>query len=538
MKRRQAIKLLGMTGMSLAGCARSSSAAAPMHSKEDVPKEDKMARIVILHTNDIHGHLLGWRGWEGALKGKFVGGAARLGTAIAQARRDSPDSCMLLDAGDLIGDTMIADLTEGEALIKVFNHLKYDAMTFGNHEPDFGTATLRKRMKEAQLPFVAANLITKDRKEPFAAPYLVKKLQGVSVGILGLAYPKTPWTTAKKNVAEVEFQDPIDAARREISKLQAAGAEVIVVLSHLGLSGDQKLAEAVEGVHVIVGGHSHNRMEQAEKVGNTLIVQAGAHGADLGRLELTLKDGKIASHEHSLIILDHDQIPADEETESLVTEIHAPHEAALNERIGEASGWLVRAQTIAGGEARKRDEESPVDSLFADIVRSELKADIAFLPGVGYGVAIPPGPITASQLRQLVPHEGTLVTMTLSGKEVRDILEQAVENVFTIDSKKKVGGMIQLSGIRFEYDPARDMGERVTHIALEGGELAPDREYTVATNSMLAKGGHNQQTFLDGKRVREHGSPFETVKRWMGSNSPVTAPPLGRIAARSSSGKG
>ena len=287
---------------------------------------------------------------------------------------------MLLDAGDLIGDTMIADLTEGQALIRAFNHLKYDAMTFGNHEPDFGMAALRDRIKEAKFPFVAANLANRSDGESFVAPYVIKKLAGISVGIVGLTYPKTPWTTSPKNVEELTFLDPVAAIELQLPKLLRDGSDLIVVLSHLGLAGDKQLATAVSGIDVIVGGHSHNRMERAEQVGNTLIVQAGAHGSDLGRLDLTIQDGKIAFHKRALTILDHAKIPPDAATDSLVAELLRPHEAALNEKVGTAADWLVRAQTIAGQESRKRDEESPADSLFADIVRESLKVDVVFDP--------------------------------------------------------------------------------------------------------------------------------------------------------------
>lgn len=167
-----------------------------------------MANIVILHTNDLHGHLTSWTGWEGALKDKTIGGFGRLAGAIAQARKDAGETVLLLDAGDLIGDTMIADLTHGKALIAALNHLGYDALTVGNHEPDFGTEALRERMGEAKFPTVAANLVERKGGKLFTKPYFVRKVSGVSVGILGLAYPKTAWTTAAKNVSEVEFQDP------------------------------------------------------------------------------------------------------------------------------------------------------------------------------------------------------------------------------------------------------------------------------------------------------------------------------------------
>ena len=485
--------------------------------------------LTILHTNDVHGHLTAWQGWDGDLKGKTIGGLAHLASAINLVRKEAGDAVLLLDAGDLIGDTMIADLSEGQALIRVFNHLKYDAMTFGNHEPDFGMAALRDRIKEANFPFVAANLSKRSDRESFVAPYVIKKLAGISVGIVGLTYPKTPWTTSPKNVEELTFLDPVAAIELQLPKLYRDGADLIVVLSHLGLGGDKQLATAVSGIDVIVGGHSHNRMQHAERVGDTLIVQAGAHGSDLGRLELTIQDGKIASHRHALTLLDHAKILPDAATDSLVAELLRPHEAALNENVGTAADWLVRAQTIGGQEARKRDEESPADSLFADILRESLKVDIAFLPGVGYGVAIPPGPITAAQLRQLVPHKGKLVTMRLSGTQILDVLEQSVTNVFTDDPKLKVGGMIQISGIRFQYDPERALGKRVVKIELTEFKWERDHLYRVATNSMLAKGGHNQRTFLQGQDLQEHGSQFEAIKLWIACNSPIRTPQPGRI---------
>lgn len=487
-----------------------------------------MATVVILHTNDIHGHLTAWKGWEGELKDKTVGGFGRLAGAVAQARREARDA-LLLDAGDLLGDSMIADLTEGQALVEALNHLGYDALSIGNHEPDFGMGVLRQRMKDAAFPVLAANLVERQENRLFAKPSLVKKVGGVAVGILGLAYPKTAWTTAAKNVAEVEFQDPLPAVKHYLPKLREDGAELVVVLSHLGLGGDKALAKAVEGIDVIVGGHSHNRMTQAEKVGTTLIVQAGAHGSDLGRLELTVERGKVTAHTCTLTLLDHAKVEADVAAEQLLKRLLAPYQKSLDEVVGKAAGWLVRAQTLAGQEARRRDQESPVDSLFADILREQMKADIALLPGVGYGVAIPAGPITAAQLRQLVPHEGKVVTMRLSGAQISEVLEQAVENTFTDDPAVKVGGMIQVSGIRFRYDPKMAKGHRVWHVERTEGRWDPMADYTVATNTMMAAGGHNYKTLTKGEKRAEHGSQYETVRRWISGQATVATPVAGRI---------
>jgi 2',3'-cyclic-nucleotide 2'-phosphodiesterase (5'-nucleotidase family) len=484
--------------------------------------------LTILHTNDIHGHLTAWKGWEGDLKNKTVGGFGRLAGAIAEARKNLKN-VILLDAGDLLGDSMIADLTEGKAMVEALNHLGYDAMSIGNHEPDFGTDVLRQRMKDATFTVLAANLIERRGSKPFAKPYIIKKVTGVSVGILGLAYPKTAWTTAAKNVAEVEFQDPLPAVKHYLPKMRQDGAELIVVLSHLGLGGDKVLAKAVEGIDVIVGGHSHNRMLKAEEVGATLIVQAGAHGSDLGRLELTVERGKVTANVCTLILLDHDQVEADDTAERLLKRMLEEHRKAMNEIVGKAADWLVRAQTLAGQEARKRDEESPIDSLFADILCEQTEADVALLPGVGYGVAIAAGDITAAQLRQMVPHEGQVVTMRLSGTQIIEVLEQAVENVFTDDPAVKVGGMIQVGGIRFRYDPKMTKGHRIWHVERTVGRWDPMAEYTVATNTMMAGGGHNYQILTKGEKRAEHGSQYEMIRQWMGSKESVATPPSGRI---------
>jgi 2',3'-cyclic-nucleotide 2'-phosphodiesterase (5'-nucleotidase family) len=487
-----------------------------------------MATVVILHTNDIHGHLTAWKGWEGDMKDKTIGGFGRLAGAVAQARKEAKDA-LLLDAGDLIGDSMIADLTKGKAMVEALNHLGYDAMSIGNHEPDFGADVLLQRMKDAAFAVLAANLIERQGSKPFAEPYVIKKVDGVSVGILGLAYPKTAWTTASKNVAEVEFRDPVPAVRHYLPKMRHDGAELIVVLSHLGLAGDQALAKAVEGIDVIVGGHSHNRMPLAEAVGATLIVQAGAHGSDLGRLELTVVRGKVTAHVRTLTLLDHDKVETDEAAELLLKGLMDPHRKAMDEVVGRAADWLVRSQTLAGQEARKRDAESPIDSLFADILLEQTRADIALLPGVGYGIAIPTGAITAAQLRQMVPHDGKAVTIRMSGTQIIEVLEQAVENVFTDDPAVKVGGMIQVGGIRFRYDPNTAKGHRVLHVERTAGRWKPMDEYIVATNTMMAGGGHNYQTFSKGDKRAEHGSQYEMIRRRFARNEAIATPPSGRI---------
>jgi 2',3'-cyclic-nucleotide 2'-phosphodiesterase (5'-nucleotidase family) len=151
------------------------------------------------------------------------------------------------------------------------------------------------------------------------------------------------------------------------------------------------------------------------------------------------------------------------------------------------------------------------------------------LPGVGYGVEISSGPVNAAQLRQMVPHDGKVVTMRLSGAAIIEVLEQAVENCYTADAAVKVGEMIQVGGIGFDYDPNYVKGERVVRIRLNTGRWDPKVTYTVVTNTMLARGGHNYREFRGGKDIIEGRSQYEVIRDWFGKHSPIEVPPSGRI---------
>ena len=247
-------------------------------------------------------------------------------------------------------------------------------------------------------------------------------MNGIRIGILGIAYPNTPLTTARKNVQSLRFREAVETAREYVPRMKEEGADIVVALTHLGLSADKDLAEKVSDIDVIVGGHSHNRMNQAMRAGNTLIVQAGAHGSDLGRLDLNVAQKKIVSHRRSLLPIM--GIDADPPLANLIAGKVSPLKQKMTARVGRASGIIARAQTIAGEQPEKRDAESPADDLFADAIRETAATELAFLPGVGYGVALHPGEVTADRLRNLLPHDSAVWTMKLTGGQIREVLER------------------------------------------------------------------------------------------------------------------
>lgn len=490
----------------------------------DPERQGGSRKITILHLNDLHGHVFPWQGWDSAFDGEERGGLDRIATAVDRVRAEG-GAVLLLDAGDTIGDSMEARVTKGSVVVEAMNAIGFDAMTIGNHEPDFTADVLVQRRDEARFPFLAANLRKRDGSY-FARPYVLKRLGGITAGIIGLGYPNTALTTAKKNVEGLVFSDAIGAAKELVPQMRREGADIIVALTHLGLGHDQELARSVEGIDVIVGGHSHNRMAEAERIGSTLIVQAGAHGSDLGRLDLDVADGRIVGHRRELIAISGLE-PKDAVRRLLLSGLE-PSRKQREESIGRATSAIVRAQTIAGQKPEKRDAESPADSLFADLVRAATRADVVLLPGVGYGVAIQPGTIQARHLRNLLPHDSKLSEMQLTAAELRSVLERAIENVVTTDVREKVGGMIQVSGLEFEWRAEPPFGQRVVALRIGGTEPAAGRRYRIVVNGLLAEGGHRQE-LLARKEKKELGDLYEVVAGEIASRGSVASPPTGRI---------
>lgn len=196
------------------------SALADEQKTADLNKNAPVT-LTVLHTNDMHGYLEPWQGWEGELKDRSMGGLDRLSARVNEARASAgAESVLLLDAGDTFGDSMIAVETEGKALLEVMNAIGYDAMVIGNHEPDFTAEKLRQRISEARFPVLTTNIKDRNRGQLFTQPYVIRTIQGVKVGILGLAYPNTANTSAQKTVRNLNFEDTVTVAAKVTAIIQ------------------------------------------------------------------------------------------------------------------------------------------------------------------------------------------------------------------------------------------------------------------------------------------------------------------------------
>jgi 5'-nucleotidase/UDP-sugar diphosphatase len=432
----------------------------------------QQAEIRILHVNDFHGFAEPYKplGSE-----ERLGGIPYLAAKANELRKEKPS--LLLSAGDMIQGNNWANLFQGESVMEWMNEMRFDAMVLGNHEFDFGQEVLKRRISEARFPILGANV---EGLDPLT-PYVIKKVEGIRVGVIGIVTEDVPLSTHPRNVAGLKFISPIETVEKYIKELKEK-ADVIVVLSHIGYPSDRDLAEKVKGIDVIVGGHSHTKIVNPVAVGNTLIVQAWEHGKALGVLDLSVKGGKIIGFEGHLEEIRPEKDGEDSATLAILRKYRERVDAVLSKRIGETE------VDLDGENVRKR--ETNLGNLIADIMRRASGADITLINGGGIRTSIRKGEVRVKDIYSVLPFDNYIVAIKLAGRQIREALEHGVSAV-----EDEEGRFPQVSGLSFKYSPSGKRGSRIKEISVAGHPIDLDKEYSVATNDFLAAGGDGYKAF-------------------------------------------
>jgi 5'-nucleotidase len=363
-------------------------------------------------------------------------------------------------------------------MIAAWNQLGLDVATFGNHEFDFGPPTLLARMRESRFTWVSANVLDRATGRPFGgarATHVVER-DGVAVGFFGLTVPDTAQTSNPG--PGIEFRDPIVAARGAVAELRAGRRPVVVAVTHQDMPADEQMAREVPGIHLVIGGHEHDPLENV--VGDTLITKAGSDGVFVVRIDLqATRDGKVLARQHRSIPIT-PELPDDPAMAALVARYQARLGEAMEVGIGETRVPLDARN------AALRTGETNIGNYVTDVMRARLRADVAVMNGGGIrgNQVVPAGALTRKDISALLPFLNVLVKLELPGKVLMDVLERSVGAY-----PREFGGFLQVSGLILAFDPARPAGQRIVRVLVGGQPLDPERRYTMATNSYTAQGG-------------------------------------------------
>jgi 5'-nucleotidase/UDP-sugar diphosphatase len=338
-------------------------------------------RLALLHFNDFHGQLESYND-PGTMAS--VGGIARLAAAVEKVRAEDPRRpVLLLFAGDLLQGTVTSSLFLGVPNVVLFGKLGVDAAVMGNHELDYGQDAFRHLATLARFPFLSANVQALPEPLPVKPDLVISKPGGPKVAILGLTTSELTTTTHPRNVGGVRVEDPLVVARRFTPSLHEKG-DMLIVLSHMGIADDRKLAREIPDIDLIVGGHNHNLYAQPVMVGDVAIVQAGERGRWLGRMDLACSRGHMVRTGYQMLSMDA-AVPQDPAVAAEVASVAAEADKGLTREVGSAKVELSARRE----EIRRR--ESAFGNWVADLAREITHADAALFNGGNFRASIPEG---------------------------------------------------------------------------------------------------------------------------------------------------
>lgn len=479
--------------------------------------------LTILHTNDIHSRIESINKFDstcdadGEAEGKCFGGVARIKTKMDELRAQMDNqNVLVLDAGDPFQGSLFYTTYKGAAEAEFMESIGYDAMAVGNHEFDDGPEGLAKFIDAVSFPVVSGNLdltnekILKDKVQD----HLVLEIGGEKIGIVSALATDTVETSSPGD--HVVFEDEIEALKADVAELEAAGVTMIVALNHVGLPKDLKIAEAVPGIDVVIGGHSHSLMSNEKEgapayptmVGTTPVAQAYAYSKFIGKLTVSFDDdGNVVSAEGEPVVLDASVTP-DADMLARIAEMGAPIEEMKKRVVAKTS------DVVNGDRAVCRVAECPMGNLVADAMLDRVKdqgVTIAIQNGGGLRASIDAGEVTMGEILTVLPFQNTLSTFQVSGQAIIDALENGVSQVEEVK-----GRFPQVAGLKFTWDPSLAPNDgRIQEVMVMKGEgfvaIDPQATYGVVSNNYVRGGGDGYKMFKTAANAYDFGPDLADV---------------------------
>ncbi|ABV94536.1 putative 5'-nucleotidase [Dinoroseobacter shibae DFL 12 = DSM 16493] len=403
-----------------------------------------------------------------------MGGLDRVSTILNAIRADRPDA-LLLDGGDTWHGSYTALRTDGQDMVNIMNALRPDAMT-SHWEFTFGIDRVNDIVENhLNFPFLGANIFDAEWDEPAYEPYQMFERGGAKIAVIGQAFPYMPIANPGWMFPNLSFGIREDRMREMVAEVRAAGADVVVVLSHNGFDVDKKMAGNVDGIDVILTGHTHDALPEPVLVNGTMLIASGSNGKFVSRLDLDVRDGGIQGFAYKLIPVFSDVIAPDPAMTALIDAERAPFEADLREVLGTTDSLLFRRGNFNG----------TWDDLICNALIDEREADIALSPGFRWGPSLLPGDdITREDLFNATAMSyPNAYRSEMTGEFLHIILEDVADNLFHPDPYYQQGGdMVRVGGMGYQIDISKPQGQRITNMTLlkTGEAIDPAKTYIVS----------------------------------------------------------
>ncbi|MBF0293593.1 MAG: 5'-nucleotidase C-terminal domain-containing protein [Magnetococcales bacterium] len=413
------------------------------------------------------------------------GGVARFATLLQRERKKDPEALFVLP-GDFLSPSLMTPLFRGAQMVEALDRLGLDFAAPGNHEFDSGLESLDRNIAASRFTWIVSNLLKDGALYPGMRHEGLRRVNGVSVGIFGLLDPV--FNRVVRFPPGVVITDPFQAARDRVASLRAAGAELVVALTHMSLPVERELAKNVPGIDLILAGDDHVVVK--ELIGDTLLVEAGLEFQVLARIALAPGVPKSLD---MVEIFDVDaSVPVDPEMAAWVQTYESRLAKALDQDV------VASVVPLEATNAAVRSRETNTGNLIADAMRAYCKSDLGLMNGGGIRTnrLQPAGAITKRLIQSWLPFGNTVVCLEIDGRSLREALEHGVSEAENIK-----GRFPQVSGMSFQFDLAAPVGRRVSGIRVGDVPLEDARVYTLATTDFLADGGDGYQVLQGLRRL-------------------------------------
>jgi sulfur-oxidizing protein SoxB len=444
-----------------------------------------------------------------------MGGLDRIATVVKAIRAERDGKMLLLDGGDTWTNSWTSHKTNGQDMVDCMATLKPDAMT-AHWEFTLGEARVKELTTNLGFPLLAQNVKDKEFEDPAFPAQKMFERGGVKIAVIGQALPFTPIANPRWMIPNWTFGIREREMQKEVDSAKAAGADLVVLLSHNGFDVDRKMVQRVSGIDVVLTGHTHDAIPEVTKIGKTLLVASGCHGKFVSRLDLDVQGKQIKSFNYRLIPIFSDAIASDAETAAVIAKHRAPFAKDLSRVLGKSEGLLYRRGNFNG----------TLDGVICDSILSQRDAEIALSPGIRWGTSLLPGQdITFEDVTNATAMSyPACYRMAMSGARLKEILEDVADNIFNPDPYYQQGGdMVRTGGLGYAIDITKPIGSRISNMTLlrNGTAIDAAKDYTVAGWASVNQGTEGPPIW---DVVSKHIETQKTVKAVENSAVKIVGP--------------
>lgn len=490
--------------------------------------------ITILQSTDIHAYLNPHEELyveKDSIVFKKAGGLAVMKTLVNEQKNKNPEGTIFIDAGDLIQGSGASMLSKGSIFPPIVQAMEYDLLIPGNWEVIYGKKIMMQIMNNYKSNVIAANMFDEETQKPLFPPYWITEKKGIKIGFIAYNDPEIPERQNPKYSEGITFTPVEENLKTLITQLKKEEkVELLFLITHIGIAKQVQLANnpITKEVDFILGSDTHERIRKPIKGKYSYVVEPGAFGSFLGKLDIKMKNKKMVNFSYELMDVNPEKTKANPKIQKLVNQALRPYQKEMQQIVGHTTTPLYRYLVV----------ENPMDNLITDALLWKTGADFATSNGFRFGVPIVPDEtgkkaITKADIWRMLPVNEHMKIGKVTGLQIKNWLEKEINNVFAKEYENRFGGwLVRFSGLTLKFDSSLENGNRIQEIKIQGKPLDLKKTYTMASCNRTGEPLETMCRMKNAKDVTiQNYTLHQALEEYLKVKSPVSPKLDGRAIA-------